>query len=110
MRKDGLESDKEIRAKVKRVMEAFAAIEATSDEEREARANLERKIRSAPLSWEYLSGIVEGVNIITNLHPSIFKDLTFRIVARLVTVVTAKLALKALQEVEDIESFPEELG
>lgn len=91
-------------------MNAFAAIEAASEEEKEARANLEREMRSASrLSWEFLCGIAEGINMMTNMYPAVYKDLTFRVVARLIMIVTAKLALEAIQEVEDTESFPEEL-
>lgn len=106
---DDPEARRELRSKMKRVFTDFAGIEAVNRDEEEARADLEKQIRSAPRSWEFLSGMAEGVNVVTRMYPLTTQDVIFRLVARLAMIVIAKLGLEAIQEAEDLESFPEEL-
>jgi hypothetical protein len=103
------ETKSELRSRMKRVLTEFAALESFNEDEEEARANLEKEMRQVAHSWEFLCGMAEGVNIVTRMHPFAVQDVTFRLVARLVMVCISKLGLEAIQEVEDGESFPEEL-
>lgn len=100
---------RELRSRMKRVLTDFATIEAVDSVEELARKNLEREMRSLIHSWEFLCGMAEGVNVITRMYPFATQDSTFRVVARLVMVVVAKIGLEAIQEAEDLESFPEDL-
>jgi hypothetical protein len=103
------ESKSELRSRMKRVLTEFAAIESYDDEEEQARKDLEKEMRQVAHSWEFLCGMAEGVNIVTRMYPFATQDITYRLVARLVMVCISKLGLEAIQEVEDGESFPEEI-
>lgn len=103
------ESKKELRSRMKRVMKEFAAIECLNEEEESARADLEKVMREIPRSWEFLCGMAEGINVLTRMYPFATQDITFRLVARLVMIVTSKIGLEVIQEDEDEESFPEEI-
>jgi len=103
------EAKSELRSRMKRILAEFAAIESLDKDEDEARRDLEEEMRQVAHSWEFLCGMAEGVNIVTRLYPYASQDITFRLVARLVMVCISKLGLEAIQEVEDGESFPEEL-
>lgn len=102
---------KELRERMKGVMAEFAALEAVNEIEAELIADVEKDLRLKSLPWEYLCGIAEGVNRIVRMHPSAAQDLTLRCVARIVMIVTARLALEAISihEYENEEFFPEEL-
>lgn len=100
---------REFRSRMKRVLTDFAAIEAINDDEVRARINLEKEMRLVPHSWEFLCGVAEGVNLLTKMYPLAAQDTTFKLVARLLIIVTAKIGLEAIQEAEDSESFPKEL-
>lgn len=91
------------------VMAEFAAIKPLNSEEEEARQALTEELQRFQFSWEYYCGLAEGVNVLTRLYPFSDKDIAYRATARLAIVVTANLALKAIQEEEDIEGFPEEI-
>ena len=100
---------KELRSRMKKVLTDFAAIESVNSDEDQARADLEKEMRLAPKSWEFLCGMAEGVNVMTRMYPFATQDPIYKLVARIVIIVTAKIGLEAIQEAEDGESFPEEL-
>lgn len=94
---------------MKGALARFAALEAVTPEEAEIMATVEKDLRHEPRSWEFFCGIQEGVELITRMYPFARADLTFRCVIRVVAIINARLALEAIQEAEDLESFPEEL-
>lgn len=97
-------------SKMKRVMAEFAALEPVNQAEEETRADVEKDIRrEGCLTWHYLCGMAEGLNLLVRMYPFAHQDLAFRACARVAICATAKLALQAIQEVEDQQGFPEEL-
>jgi hypothetical protein len=100
---------KDLKEKMRPIFNEFVAIEAVNDDEKQARAACEEKIRSLPRSWEYLCGMAEGVKMLTDAHPFAHADMTFRLIARVTIISIAKVALEAIQEAEDQEGFPKEL-